>query len=59
METWAAIWKLTFIVVMAIFTGMSVWVIIGGWQDVRKLLAKLSEDSASSDSDDQSSGADD
>ena len=43
METWAFIWKLVFIIVMAVFAGMSVWVTIGGWQDIKKLLAKLNE----------------
>jgi len=56
METWAAIWKLTFIVVMAIFTGMSVWVIIGGWQDVKKLLKTLGADAKPSDPEDATNG---
>lgn len=59
METWALIWKLTFIVVMTVFAGMSVWVIIGGWQDIKKLLKKLGEESPDSDSDDQSNAPDD
>ncbi len=44
METWALIWKICFIVVVTVFAGMSVWITIGGWQDVRALLRKLKDD---------------
>jgi len=43
METWAFIWKVVFIGVLSVFAGMSVWVTVGGWADVRKLLQRLSD----------------
>lgn len=53
METWALIWKVMFIVVLTVFAGMSVWVTVGGWADIRTLLQKLSDGQGSdSDSDD-------
>ncbi len=44
METWALIWKVMFIGVMVGFAGMSVWVTIGGWRDIKSLLRKLKDD---------------
>lgn len=40
-ETWALIWKVMFIVILAVFAVMSVWVSIGGWADIKRLLEKL------------------
>lgn len=41
METWALIWKIMFILVLIVFAGMSVWITVGGWRDIRRLLEKL------------------
>lgn len=40
---WETIWKTLFIVTLIVFSGMSVWVTIGGFQDIKKLLKSLSE----------------
>lgn len=40
-ETWQLIWKIIFIAGVLAFAGMSVWVTIGGWQDIRQLFARL------------------
>ena len=41
METWALIWKIVFVAIMAVFAGMSIWVIFGGWRDLKHMLQKL------------------
>ena len=43
LETWALIWKIMFILVLAVFAGMSVWITVGGWPDIKRLLEKLRE----------------
>ena len=40
---WETIWKTLFIVTLIVFSCMSVWVTIGGFHDIKKLLKILSE----------------
>jgi len=40
---WETIWKTLFIVTLIVFSAMSVWVTIGGYHDIKKLLKSLSE----------------
>lgn len=40
---WETIWKTLFIVTLIVFSGMSIWVTIGGFKDIKKLLKSLSE----------------
>lgn len=42
-QTWALLWKIMFILVMATFAVMSVWVTIGGWADIKSLLKRLKD----------------
>jgi hypothetical protein len=59
MAPWPLIWKIAFVVVLTVFAGMSVWVTVGGWQDIRTLLKKLNDDGPDSNSDDPSGGDED
>jgi hypothetical protein len=41
MEAWTLLWKILFIGSLILFTGMAVWVTIGGYQDIKILLKRL------------------
>jgi hypothetical protein len=41
---WQTLWTLLFFVSIAIFAGMSVWVTIGGYRDLKLLFQRLNED---------------
>ncbi len=41
METWMTVWKVVFIVVLAMFALLSIWVTIGGFKDIRELFAAM------------------
>jgi len=43
MSFWATLWKVVFIVGSVVFTGMAVWVTIGGVRDIKRLFAKIEE----------------
>ncbi len=43
MEFWILFWKIIFIVTILAFSGMAVWVAVGGYQDVKKMFARLEE----------------
>ncbi len=44
MNFWISLWKWVFVVGVSLFAGMSVWVTIGGFADIRRLFKKLDED---------------
>jgi hypothetical protein len=39
--TWMLIWKITLIVGVALFAGLTAWVSVRGWRDLFALLARL------------------
>ena len=41
MDTWILIWQVVLVAGLALFAGMSVWITIEGWTDVRKLLEAM------------------
>lgn len=41
METWMIVWKVVFIVVLALFALLSIWVTIGGFKDIKELFAAM------------------
>lgn len=41
MNGWMLLWKATFIIGVALFAGMSVWVTVAGFGDIKRLFAKL------------------
>jgi hypothetical protein len=44
MTFWILLWKAQFIVCLTAFAGMSVWVTIGGWQDIKSLFRQLDQE---------------
>jgi L-asparagine transporter-like permease len=42
-EFWAALWKYMLVIALVVFGALSVWVSIGGFFDVKKLLKQLKE----------------
>ncbi|MCS1407944.1 MAG: hypothetical protein M2R45_01107 [Verrucomicrobia subdivision 3 bacterium] len=46
---WILLWKGVFILTIWIFTGMAVWVTIGGFRDIKRLFARLKESDQSID----------
>lgn len=42
MEGWILLWKAVFILGMAVFVAMAVWVTIQGFRDIRTLFATIS-----------------
>lgn len=45
-ESWAAIWKWIFLVMIGVFAAMAVFVTIGGFFDIGKMLKSLRDDDA-------------
>ncbi len=41
---WQTLWTVLFFLSVAIFAGMSVWVTIGGYRDLKTLFRRLNED---------------
>jgi len=41
MNGWMLLWKVVFVVGVALFAGMSVWVIFAGFGDIKRMFAKL------------------
>ena len=41
METWILLWKTVFIVGLAVFVVMAIWVTIQGFRDIRSLFATM------------------
>ncbi len=37
-EIWIVVWKVTFIIGIALFIGMAVWVSVQGFKDIKSLL---------------------
>lgn len=48
-ETWALIWKYTFLTGITLFAAMSIWVIIAGGMDIIKMLQTLKNSKEHSD----------
>ena len=46
-DFWIVLWKAVFIVAVLVFAGMSMWVAIGGWRDVKDLFRRLDEERSS------------
>ena len=44
MNFWILLWKVLFVAAITVFAAMSVWVTIGGWQDIKTLFARLDEE---------------
>lgn len=40
---WETLWKGVFILTVAVFATMSVWVTIGGYRDLKRLLKRLKD----------------
>ena len=43
MTFWIMLWKITLIGGLALFACMAIWVAIGGFFDIKKLFARISE----------------
>ena len=43
MTFWIILWKITLIAGMTIFAFMAVWVTIGGYFDIKRLFARITE----------------
>ena len=43
MEFWRFLWQAVFVAALVVFAGMSVWVAIGGYQDLKQLFETLKE----------------
>lgn len=41
MDSWILVWQVVLVGGLALFAGMSVWITIEGWQDVKKLFAAM------------------
>lgn len=41
MNGWMVLWKAVFILGVALFAGMSVWVTVAGFHDIKRMFAKL------------------
>jgi hypothetical protein len=54
MTTWIIIWKITFVVSIALFAGMATWISIGGVSDIKKLIKRLEQSEEQSDDNDAS-----
>ena len=52
---WIILWKAVFILGLAVFAGMAVWVTIGGARDIRRMLERIKEEHEHSEDDDGSS----
>jgi hypothetical protein len=39
--TWILVWKITLILGVVLFAGLTAWVTVRGWRDLRALLEKL------------------
>ncbi len=48
---WITLWKGIFILAVLVFAGMTVWVSIGGYHDIKKLFQRLKEDESGGDAD--------
>jgi len=44
MEFWILLWKAVFLITLFLFTGMAVWVTIGGYSDIKHLLSHIGKD---------------
>jgi hypothetical protein len=44
MSFWIWLWKAVFVVGVAVFAVMAVWVTIQGWRDIRSLFGTLAEE---------------
>lgn len=43
MEFWIILWKIVFVSTIVMFAGMSVWVTIKGFSDIKKLILRIDE----------------
>ena len=41
MRSWMLLWKIVFVAGVAVFAGMSVWVIVAGYRDIKRLLQNI------------------
>jgi hypothetical protein len=44
MSFWIFLWKAVLILGLLVFTGMAVWVAIGGYRDIKKMLSQVNSD---------------
>lgn len=51
MDAWILFWKVIFIAALLLFAGMSVWVIIGGWVDLKKMFEDLKQNPSEEEED--------
>jgi len=43
MDFWMTLWKIVLVVGLLLFAGMAVWVTIGGFFDIKRLLRSITE----------------
>lgn len=43
MEFWESLWKIVFWLGLGLFGSMAVWVTIGGFRDIRRMLRRIRE----------------
>ena len=43
LEFWIILWKIVLVAALALFSGMAVWVTIGGFFDVKRLFQRIDE----------------
>ena len=41
MKYWEILWKFVFLSSVTLFAGMSVWVTVQGWRDIRRMLSNI------------------
>lgn len=41
MEGWIVFWQVALYVAVALFTVLSLWVIVAGWGDIKRMFAEL------------------
>ena len=44
MNAWMILWKTVFVIGVGIFAVMSLWVIVAGFRDIKRLLEKIKKD---------------
>jgi hypothetical protein len=53
MNGWMLLWKIVFVVGVAVFAGMAVWVTVAGFRDIKRLVGRIREEHAEGTEDDQ------
>jgi hypothetical protein len=44
MDGWITLWKVFFVAALTVFAGMSVWVVIWGARDIRRMFREIEEE---------------